>query len=75
MITKPLKKKNLFIALKRRKDMEFIGFTYKGGNKDENFEKVYQNVKQIAENIIVLKIEDDSNKKENNTVEEKKDDK
>ena len=55
--------------------MEFIGFTYKGGNKDENFEKVYQNVKQIAENIIVLKIEDDSNKKENNTVEEKKDDK
>ena len=42
MIMTPLKKKNLFIPLKRRKDMEFIGFTYKGGNKDENFEKVYQ---------------------------------
>ena len=73
MITKPLKKKNLFIALKRRKDMEFLGFTYKGGNNDENIEKVYQNVKQIAENI--NSIEDDSNKKENNTIEEKKDNK
>ena len=59
--------------LKRRKDMEFLGFTYKGGNNDENIEKVYQNVKQIAENI--NSIEDDSNKKENNTIEEKKDNK
>ena len=59
--------------LKRRKDMEFLGFTNKGGNNDENIEKVYQNVKQIAENI--NSIEDDSNKKENNTIEEKKDNK
>ena len=64
----PIKK-----PLKRRKDMEFLGFTYKGGNNDENIEKVYQNVKQIAENI--NSIEDDSNKKENNTIEEKKDNK
>ena len=56
--------------LKRRKDMEFLGFTYKGGNNDENIEKVYQNVMQIAENI--NNIEDDSNKKDNNNVEEKK---
>jgi len=59
--------------LKRRKDMEFLGFTYKGGNNDENIEKVYQNVKQIAENI--NSIDDSSNTKENNNIEEKKVDK
>ena len=55
--------------LKRRKDMEFLGFTYKGGNNEENIEKVYQNVKQIAENI--NSIEDDTKKNSNNEEEKK----
>ena len=55
--------------LKRRKDMEFLGFTYKGGNNEEGIEKVYQNVKQIAENI--NSIEDDTKKNSNNEEEKK----
>ncbi len=35
-------------AVKRRKDMEFLGFTYKGNN-GEDIDKVYQNVVQNAE--------------------------
>ena len=35
-------------SIKRRKDMEFLGFTYKGNN-DEDIDKVYQNVVQNAE--------------------------
>ena len=36
--------------IKRRKDMEWLGFTYKGNN-DEGFDNVNQNVQQIAETL------------------------
>ena len=48
--------------LKRRKDMEWLGFTYKGNN-EENIDKFSHNVMQIAENI--NNIEDESKKNNN----------
>ncbi len=56
--------------IKRRKDMEWLGFTYKGNN-DENIDKVYQNVQQIAENLNINE-EDSKNNDTNKNAESKK---
>ena len=53
--------------IKRRKDMEFLGFTYKGSN-DENIDKIVQNVQQISERLD--NIEEEEKKNNNNKVEQ-----
>ena len=50
--------------IKKRKDMEWLGFTYKGNNEEE-----INKVKQIAENI--NNIEEENKNNNNNNVESK----
>ena len=56
--------------MKRRKDMEYLGFTYKGDNED-NLDKVYKNVEQIIDNLKNVEEEKEKEKKDINKIEEK----
>ena len=54
--------------IKKRKDMEWLGFTYKGGN-DEDFDKFQQNIQKKVENLQIR--EEESKNTDNNDVENK----
>jgi serine/threonine kinase 38 len=49
--------------IKRRKDMEYLGFTYKADSED-NIDKVYKNVVQIVDNLKAENAEKEEEKKE-----------
>ena len=51
--------------IKRRKDMEWLGFTYKGNN-DEGLDNVNQNVQQIAETLNIHYEEEKNKNTDNN---------
>ena len=51
--------------IKKRKDMEWLGFTYKGNN-DEGLDNVNQNVQQIAETLNIHYEEEKNKNTDNN---------
>ena len=54
--------------IKRRKDFEYLGFTYKGDNED-NLDKVYKNVEQIIDNLKNAEEEKEKEKEDVNKIE------
>ena len=54
--------------IKRRKDVEYLGFTYKGDN-EENINKIYNNVIQIVDNIKTCDEENEAKKEKEKVIE------
>ena len=55
-------------GIKKRKDMEYVGFTYNEDN-EENMENIYKNINKIIDNFKNVEVEkekEDENKNENN---------